>query len=367
MLALLRHMTRMGIIVRKYCLRPCTACHQYHDKLTCCLIAGDGVGPELINCVQVVFKERSVPILLEEYMLSKYEERSINNAIEAIKKYGLCLKSPFENNEPSLTGPYQNYNVRIRLVLDAYANVAHIVSIPGVKTRHENVDFFIIREQTEAAYTNLEHESVKGVVESLKVITWRKSTRIAKFAFDYATRMNRKSVVCVHKANIMKLADGLFLRCCAEVSKLYPRIKFRSLIVDNTMMQLVSNPQQFDVLVTPNLYGNIADNLAAGLVGGAGVCAGAAYSPECVIFEPAARHTYTQAAGQNIANPTAMLLCASNMLRHVNLTEYADEIRNAVFKVLKEGKVRTRDIGGTDSTTGFTLEVIRHMKECNTA
>ncbi|GJQ74189.1 hypothetical protein Trydic_g19102 [Trypoxylus dichotomus] len=346
---------------RRLCTAHCRSCHYYTDKLTCCLVAGDGVGPELINSVERVFKEKDIPIVLERLDISKNEESSVNEAIQAVKRYGVCLKSPFENYEPTLTGSYQNFNVKMRVVLDVYASVVHVISIPGIKTRHENLDFYIIREQTEAAYASLEHESVSGIVESLKVVTWKKSTRIAKFAFDYATRMNRKKVTCVHKANIMKLSDGLFLKCCNKVSKLYPRINYNNLIVDNTMMQIVTNPQQFDVIVTQNLYGNIADNLGAGLVGGAGICAGAAYSRDCVIFEPAARHTYSKAAGKNIANPTAILLCAVKMLRHVNLIEYADRLKSAVFNVLKEGKVRTRDIGGKASTTEFTSEVIKNM------
>lgn len=342
---------------------PCVSCHKYSEKLTCCVIAGDGVGPELIDAVQTVFKARSIPIVLADYHISKHDNSGIIIAIEAIRKFGVCLKTPFRNYEPALNGPYLNYNVRIRLILDVYAHVARIVSIPGVKTRHQNVDFYIIREQTEAAYSNIEHELVKGVVESLKVITRKKSKRIAKFAFDYATKLKRKSVACVHKANIMKLTDGLFLRTCEEVSKQYPNIKFKSLIVDNAMMQLVSNPQQFDVLVMPNLYGNIAHNLGAGLIGGAGMCPGAGYSADCVIFEPTARHIFADGVGKNIANPTAILLCAVKMLRHVNLVEYADELSNAIYRVLKEGKVRTKDIGGTATTTEFTKAIINCMKE----
>lgn len=176
--------------------------------------------------------------------------------------------------------------MKLRHALDLYANVVHVKSLPGVNSRHKNVDCVIIREQTEGEYSALEHESVKGVVECLKIVTETKSARIAKFAFDYATRMNRKKVTAVHKANIMKLGDGLFLRTCESVAKLYPKIEFEKMIVDNCTMQMVSNPHQFDVMVTPNLYGNILDNLACGLVGGAGVVAGASYSSEAVVFEP---------------------------------------------------------------------------------
>lgn len=174
---------------------------------------------------------------------------------------------------------------------------------------------------------------MKGVIECLKIVTEEKSRRIAKFAFDYATKHDRKKVTAVHKANIMKLGDGLFLRCCTEISQLYPNIKFEHMIVDNTCMQLVSNPHQFDVIVTGNLYGNIVDNLASGLVGGAGVVPGASYSEDCVVYEPGSRHTFGGGAGKNVANPTAMLLCAAKMLHHVNLHYYAIQIRDAVEKV----------------------------------
>lgn len=192
------------------------------------------------------------------------------------------MATPDYSNE----GELQTLNMKLRTDLDLYANVVHVRSLPGVKTRHSNIDTVIIREQTEGEYSALEHESVPGIVECLKIVTAKKSMRIAKFAFDYATKNNRKKVTAVHKANIMKLGDGLFLKCCEEVSKLYPRIEFDKMIVDNTTMQMVSNPNQFDVLVTPNLYGAIVDNLASGLVGGAGVVAGASYSAETVVFEP---------------------------------------------------------------------------------
>lgn len=213
-----------------------------------------------------------------------------------------------------MTGELQTLNMKLRKSLDLYSNVVHVKSLPGIRSRHQNVDCVIIREQTEGEYSALEHESVKGVVECLKIVTAAKSQRIAKFAFDYAVKNNRKKVTCVHKANIMKLGDGLFLKSCQEIANMYPRyannflssvnylkcykkffitfyfflnrITFETMIVDNCTMQMVSNPHQFDVMVMPNLYGNIVDNLASGLVGGAGVVAGASYSAECVVFEP---------------------------------------------------------------------------------
>ena len=193
------------------------------------------------------------------------------------------------------------------------------------------------------------------------MVTAEKSRRIAEFAFDYATRHERKKVTCVHKANIMKLGDGLFLKCCEEVSQLYPEITFENMIVDNACMQMVSKPQQFDVMVMPNLYGNIIANLAAGLVGGAGLVAGEGYSQDCVVFEPGARHAYNEVAGKNVANPTAMLLCAANMLDYACLKEHATSIRGAVNSVLGEGKVKTKDLGGHAGTRQFTAAVVQKL------
>jgi len=187
-------------------------------------------------------------------------------------------------------------------------------------------------------------------------------SRIAKFAFDYAIQHGRKKVTAIHKANIMKLGDGLFLKSCKEISELYPSIKFETMIVDNCCMQLVSKPQQFDVMVLPNLYGNIVANLSVGLVGGAGIVPGESYSNDCAIFEPGARHAFSTAAGRNIANPTAMILCSANMLHHLNLHEYAAKIENAVFKVIRAGKYRTKDIGGYCSQSEFFRAILNNLQ-----
>lgn len=239
--------------------------------------------------VQEVFKAADVPIDFETYFLSEVNpllSAPLDDVTRSISKNRVCLKGILGTPDYSRTGDLQTLNMKLRNELDLYANVVHVRSLPGVKSRHSNVDLTIIREQTEGEYSALEHESVPGVVECLKIVTAKKSRRIAKFAFDYAITNNRKKVTCVHKANIMKLGDGLFLRSCEEMARLYPRIQFEKMIVDNTTMQMVSNPNQFDVMVTPNLYGNILDNVASGLVGGAGVVAGASYSPEHVVFEP---------------------------------------------------------------------------------
>ncbi|XP_038648862.1 isocitrate dehydrogenase [NAD] subunit beta, mitochondrial [Scyliorhinus canicula] len=258
-------------------------------------------------------------------------------------------------------GELSSYEMKLRKKLDLFANVVHVNSLPGYSTRHNNLDLVIIREQTEGEYSSLEYESSHGVIECLKIITREKSRRIAKFAFDYATKKGRSKVTAVHKANIMKLGDGLFLQCCKEMAELYPNIKYESVIIDNCCMQLVSNPYQFDVLVMPNLYGNIIDNLAAGLVGGAGVVPGESFSAEYAVFETGARHPFSQAMGRNIANPTAMLLSSANMLKHLNLEFHSNLVSEAVKKVIKLGKVRTPDMGGYSTSAEFTSAVIANL------
>ncbi|KIH69437.1 putative isocitrate dehydrogenase, NAD-dependent [Ancylostoma duodenale] len=397
-------------------------------KLKVTIIPGDGVGPELIYTVQDIVKNTGIPLDFE----------------------GAIQESAVLHTEGELSG----LNMRLRRALDLFANVVHIkasvplllirsarecrqggISLDGIKTRHgKKLDFVIVREQTEGEYSSLEHELVPvanltakpnailtslergnlpswrylgdtalvpcdrvGVIECLKISTREKCERIAKFAFDYATKHRRNKpengmpgrgvsgvwrgaasghggdwgfsfllshtvvghptasshletksdrVTAVHKANIMKLGDGLFLKTCQEVASQYPKIEFDSMIIDNTCMQLVSKPEQFDVMVMPNLYGNIIDNLAAGLVGGAGIVTGQSVGSDYVIFEPGSRHSFQEALGRSIANPTAMILCAANMLNHLHLHEYGDALRAAVEKVVKDGKVRTRDMGG---------------------
>jgi len=285
----------------------------------------------------------------------------IPQVVDSIKRNGLCLKGILTTPSFSASGERDTLNIRMRNTLDLYANVVQVKSVEGVKSRHSNIDLVIIREQTEGEYSCLEHQSVPGVVESLKLVTAKKSIRIAKFAFDYATKHGKKKVTAVHKANIMKLGDGLFLKCCQEVAQLYPNIEFENMIVDNACMQLVSKPQQFDVMVMPNLYGNILVNIAAGLVGGAGLVPGEGYSEDCAVFEPGARHSYNEAAGKNSANPSAMLLSAANMLDHACLGDHAATIRQAVLEVLGEGRVKTKDLGGHAGTRQFTAAVVQKL------
>ncbi|CAB3227660.1 unnamed protein product [Arctia plantaginis] len=333
-------------------------------RIKCTLIPGDGVGPELVYSVQEVFKAADIPVDFETFFFSEVNptlSAPLEDVVSSIARNKTCIKGILATPDFSHTGELQTLNMKLRNALDLYANVVHVKSLPNVKCRHQDVDCIIIREQTEGEYSALEHESVPGVVECLKIITAVKSQRIAKFAFDYAVKCGRKKVTVVHKANIMKLGDGLFLRSCEEIAKLYPRIQFENMIVDNCTMQMVANPKQFDVMVTPNLYGNIVDNLASGLVGGAGVVAGASYSAECAVFEQGARHVFAGAVGRNIANPIAMLRASANLLAHINLHSYSRMIKDAINKVLQDGKVRTKDLGGQSTTKDFTNAIIARL------
>jgi len=330
------------------------------------LIPGDGVGPELAGAVKQVFSSVGVPVDWDEVYVSDIGnfggETSLDKVKVSMAKTGVGLKGALTTPMSTIAPDRKSLNQNLRLELDLFANVVHCKTLPGIKTRHEDVDLCIIREQTEGEYSSLEHESVPGVIEMIKVITRTKSERIAKFAFDFAMKNGRKKVTCVHKANIMKLADGLFVESCQKISELYPKIEFEAMIVDNTCMQLVSRPQQFDVMVLPNLYGSIVNNLGAGLVGGAGVVPGKSLSRDYAIFEPGARHAYAQVAGRNIANPTAMLLSACDMLDHIHFLKHARMIREAVYKTLADGKVLTLDVGGSSSLSLFVNKVIENVK-----
>uniref|UniRef100_A0A5F8GR63 Isocitrate dehydrogenase [NAD] subunit, mitochondrial n=1 Tax=Monodelphis domestica TaxID=13616 RepID=A0A5F8GR63_MONDO len=320
------------------------------------MLPGDGVGPELMHAVKEVFKAASVPVEFQEHHLSEVQNMASEEKLEQV------LSSMKENKVAIIGKIHTPMDTEYKGDLASYdMRLTYEVNRTLIQTRHNNLDLVIIREQTEGEYSSLEHESARGVIECLKIVTRAKSQRIAKFAFDYATKKGRGKVTAVHKANIMKLGDGLFLQCCEEVAELYPKIKFETMIIDNCCMQLVQNPYQFDVLVMPNLYGNIIDNLAAGLVGGAGVVPGESYSAEYAVFETGARHPFAQAVGRNIANPTAMLLSSSNMLRHLNLEYHSNMIAEAVKKVIKMGKVRTRDMGGYSTTSDFIKSVISHL------
>jgi isocitrate dehydrogenase (NAD+) len=251
----------------------------------------------------------------------------------------------------------------LRKTLDLFANVRPVKTLPGIKTRFADVriDMVIFRENTEDLYSGLEHEIVKDVVTSLKVITRTASMRIARYAFEYAKRNGRKTIAAIHKANIMKLADGLFIRCCREVSQQYPEIGYKELIVDNASMQLVMRPETFDVLLLPNLYGDIVSDLAAGLVGGLGIVPGANMGETHAVFE-AVHGSAPDIAGQGKANPTALMLSAVMMLQHFGEAEAARKLEHAVESVYREGKHLTRDVGGDSTTADFTDAVLRTIR-----
>ncbi|XP_063685229.1 uncharacterized protein LOC134819503 isoform X2 [Bolinopsis microptera] len=325
----------------------------------CTLIPGDGVGPEICESVTTIFKEMAVPVEFETIELTKHtlnDEGSFNMAITSLKRNGVGLKGVLNRS-----GDFRHHNMEFRGNLDTYANVVRAVSFDGIKTHHTGIDLIAIRENTEGEYSCLEHESVPGVVESFKVITREKSMRIAKFAFDYALEHNRKKVTCIHKANIMKLSDGLFKSCCQEVSELYPTIDYDEQIVDNTCQQLVINPQQFDVMVMPNLYGNLVSNLAAGLVGGAGVVPSKSYGSEIAVFEPGARHTWMEMKGMYVANPVAMVLSSAFMLKHLTLHDAGDKLIQAVKLVLNKQSCKTRDLGGNATTPEMTRAILNEL------
>jgi len=271
-------------------------------------------------------------------------------------------------NKVALKGPvttpigkgFQSVNVRLRKALDLYVNLRPVRSSPGIPSRYENVDLVVVRENTEGLYSGLEHEVIPGVVESLKIITRRASERIAKFAFDYCRRAQRRKVTAVHKANIMKLSDGLFLECFRRVAQEYPDVEAEQRIVDNMAMQLVVRPERYDVLVLPNLYGDIVSDLAAGLVGGLGVVPGANLGLECAVFE-AVHGSAPDIAGRDIANPTALIRSAVLMLQHLEMPEPARRIEEALGGVIERGETVTADLGGTATTTGFTDALVSAM------
>lgn len=326
------------------------------------LIPGDGIGPEVTGATISVLRATGFEAEWETFVvgseaLSRFGDPLPENLIESIKRNKIALKGPVAT--PIGTG-FVSSNVRLRKALDLYANLRPIKSLTGVPSRYENIDLVVVRENTEDLYSGLEHEVVPGVVESLKIITDKASRRIAKFAFEYARREGRRKITAVHKANIMKLSDGLFLRCFREVAEDYPEIAADDLIVDNTCMQLVINPTQFDMLLLENLYGDIVSDLCAGLIGGLGVAPGANIGEEIAVFE-AVHGAAPNIAGRGIANPTALLLSAVLMLKHLNERERALRIQAALEKVLAEGKVLTRDLGGQATTLDFTEAIIRSL------
>jgi isocitrate dehydrogenase (NAD+) len=323
------------------------------------LLPGDGIGPEVTEAVLRVIDAAGVLVDWERFVVGGDAQDLTGSSlpdvvIESVRRNGVALKGPVAT---PIGGGFESVNVRLRKVLDLYANLRPVRNLPGVQSRFGDVDLVIVRENTEGLYSGLEHEVVAGVVESLKIITEKASTRVAIFAFEYARKFKRKRVTAVHKANIMKKSDGLFLQCFRRVAVNYPEIEHDEKIVDNTCMQLVMNPYQFDILLMENLYGDIVSDLAAGLVGGLGVVPSGNIGEKAALFE-AVHGTAPDIAGKNLANPTALLLSAIMMLRHLGELEAAGRIEAALNKVLENKKTVTRDLGGTASTSEFSSAII---------
>jgi isocitrate dehydrogenase (NAD+) len=330
---------------------------------TITLIPGDGIGPEVTTAVERIFKAAGLDIAWDRQdagvvAFKKHGQSLPPQLLDSVKRNKVALKGPVTT--PIAEG-FTSVNVGLRKALDLYANLRPVRNLPGVTTRFQDVDLIIVRENTEDLYAGLEHEIVPGIVESLKIITARASTRIARFAFEYARRCGRKRVTAIHKANIMKLSDGLFLESCRAVAHEYQDVTYDERIVDAACMHLVMHPEKLDVLLLPNLYGDIVSDLCAGLVGGLGVVPGANIGTEAAVFE-AVHGSAPDIADLNLANPTALLLSGLLMLDHIGEGDAAGRIRGALTRVLSAGTVRTRDLGGTATTTEFTDAICREIQ-----
>jgi isocitrate dehydrogenase (NAD+) len=331
---------------------------------TVTLIPGDGIGPEVTDAVVRILEATGVKFAWERFAagaeaFEKHKEYIPKELYESIERNKLALKGPVTT---PVGGGFPSINVTLRKKFELYANFRPIKNLPGLETRYPNVDLVIVRENTEGLYVGLEHEVVPGVVESIKVITEKASTRIAKFAFAYARQHKRKKIHAIHKANIMKLSDGLFLRCARDVSKGFPEITYGEHIIDNTCMQLVMNPYQYDMLLLENLYGDIVSDLCAAFVGGLGLVPGANLGADAAIFE-AVHGSAPDIAGKDIANPTALLQSAILMLRHIEEAEAADKLQTALEAVYIAKKTLTRDVGGSSGTKAFADAVIKALVE----
>lgn len=329
---------------------------------TITLIPGDGIGPEISDAVQKIIEAAGLKIDWDIQnagadVVEKEGSPLPQRVIDSIKKNKVALKAPVTT--PIGKG-FRSVNVQLRKELDLYSNLRPCKNIDGIKTPFLDVDLVVVRENTEDLYAGIERQIDEDTAESIKIITRKASERIAEFAFDYAVKNERKTVWAVSKANICKLTDGLFLECVRKIAQNYPQIEYKEILVDNLCMQLVQNPSKFDVLVLPNLYGDIVSDLTAGLIGGLGVAQGANIGSDCAVFEPV-HGSAPDIKGQNKANPTALLICAINMLKYIDETETAQKIEKSLYKVLGEGKVLTCDLGGTSSTTDFRDEIIKNL------
>jgi isocitrate dehydrogenase (NAD+) len=337
-------------------------------KHTITLIPGDGIGPEIVAATVRVIEATGVDIEWETHILGaqaqeKYGTTLPESTIESIKRNKVALKGP--QMTPIGKG-FTSVNVGLRKALDLYANVRPIKALPNVPCRYPDLDLVVMRENTEDLYAGLEHVVVPGVVESLKIITEKASTRIAQYSFEFARANGRKKVTAVHKANIMKLSDGLFLECFYNVAKNFPELEADDKIIDNCCMQLVMRPEQFDVLVLENLYGDIVSDLCAGLIGGLGLAPGANIGEQGAVFE-AVHGSAPDIAGQGIANPTAILMSGIMMLRHIGEDQAADRAQKAMLDVFAEGKALTKDLGGNAKTNEFARAIVEKLQATDAA
>ena len=333
------------------------------SKTTVTLIPGDGIGPEVSNAAVRVLDAAGAEIEWERHIagrdaLEKYGNPLPPEVLESIRRNCVALKGPITTQ---VGGGFKSINVQLRQELDLYANLRPSRSLPSIPSRFEGVDIVVVRENTEDLYSGLEHVVVPGVVESLKIITEKASLRISRFAYEYARRHGRKRVTAVHKANIMKLSDGLFLDCVRRVAKEYPDIQSDDKIVDNMCMQLVMRPEEWDVLLLENLYGDIVSDLCAGLVGGLGVVPGGNIGIDVAVFE-AVHGSAPDIAGKDLANPLALIRSGIMMLYHLHKDEVAERVRKALREVIVTQKIRTRDLGGEASTTEFTDAIVAALE-----
>jgi isocitrate dehydrogenase (NAD+) len=344
-------MKSLSRTLRRFISQPSTYYHSPGDPIikSVTLLPGAFIGPEITDAVRKVFQAAKVPVhfdIIEEFDFKKSDHKM------ALKK-NKCLLMGNTGRKNSMTLEHTEFY----RYLDLHARVVHAYNFPGINTRHKDVDIVVIRENLEGEFSGVEHEVVPGVFESIKICTKENSLRIATYAFEYAFLSGRKRVTAVHKANIMKLVDGLFLEATREVAQRFPSILYDEIIIDNCAMQLASKPQQFDVMVMPNLYGSIVSSICAGLVGGAGIVPGASIGIEHMLFDQACRNSGFDIAGRNVANPTALLLSSVNMLKSLHLTRFADLIHNALVNVYEEKKVLTQDVGGAAKTHEFTARL----------
>ncbi|XP_028031684.1 isocitrate dehydrogenase [NAD] subunit gamma, mitochondrial [Bombyx mandarina] len=348
-------------VIRKQKLIPKA---QYGGRHAVTMLPGGGIGPECMGYVRDIFKYIGAPIDFEVVDIDPTMDNDddVQYAITTIKRNGVGLKGNIETK--SEAAYVTSRNVALRNELDMYAYILNCKSYPGVATRHKDIDVVIIRQNTEGEYAMLEHESVNGVVESMKVVTADNSERVARFAFEFAKKNGRKKVTTVHKANIMKLSDGLFLETSRRLAKEYPDIEHNDMIIDNCCMQLVAKPHQFDVMLMTNLYGSIVSNVVCGLLGGAGLLSGRNYGDHYAVFEPGTRNTGTAIAGKNIANPIAMINASIDMLEHLGHQFHASLLRRAINKTINVDRVLTPDLGGSNTSTDVVGAILQNVGRC---